>query len=453
MDDHRLDSLPAGSGARRSGGSNKDVIIEGRLNEDDVVWVLTKERGWRLGHIQPTKLQREKIVGRGRGKRGGNTTVVEEREEEEEEEEEEKKEEASIPTTILSIEHVAVHLLTTDPRRKKEKHMLHVRKYDQLRRVHPNLLSNRQTLVSPRYIVTLLAADSHGARTDISEELASDACLSLGDLARSSERRMMLLQINNIIQTIVATLQSFNTDRNVQHSCILALGNLAQADTETIKMFKNAQTKEMIANAMEILPHSSDIVSASCVAFGNIAAAEHVFPGFATTKIKVSVKAVELALKGMKEHDQVALVQTRCAFAIGAICRSSASLQRSATDIMGVDTLLSAMMNHPNDSNVQWRLAFAITNVLSLNPIGRKTFGERSVVLLLANAKKFFNDKRIQLWTCRALYQLIMKNNKNRDVALASDGITIVLEIQKLYASDQEIAMASERVIDLLWEF
>ena len=238
MDDHRLDSLPAGSGARRSGGSNKDVIIEGRLNEDDVVWVLTKERGWRLGHIQPTKLQREKIVG---GKQGGNTTVVEEREEEEEEEE--KKEEASIPTTILSIEHVAVHLLTTDPRRKKEKHMLHVRKYDQLRRVHPNLLSNRQTLVSPRYIVTLLAADSHGARTDISEELASDACLSLGDLARSSERRIMLLQINNIIQTIVATLQSFNTDRNVQHSCILALGNLAQADTETIKMFKKCTDK------------------------------------------------------------------------------------------------------------------------------------------------------------------------------------------------------------------
>ena len=290
---------------------------------------------------------------------------------------------------------------------------------------------------------------------EISEELASDACLSLGDLARSPTHRTSLLQVENIIITIVHTLESFKTDRNVQHSCILALGNLAHADSDTIRQFKNARTKQVIANAMETLPQSSEVVSASCVAMGNIAAAEHVFPGYATSTVKVSVKAVKLALKGMNLHPKNSLVQTRCAFAIGVICRSSASLQRKATDIVGVDTLLSAMTLHPDDSVVQFRIAFAITNVLSLNPIGRKTFGEKSIELLLKNMKNpvFKSDKRLQLWSCRALYQLILGNHKNRDAALAFQGIAIVLETQKLHDGVKDIGAASERVINLLWEF
>ena len=379
-----------------------------------MVWALTKDRGWRLAHIQ----------------KYNNTKTI-------------------------SVEHIAVHLLTTDPAQRTPTGMLHVRKYDQLRRVHPQLLLDRQHIVSYTKVVQVLVDNNNGGR-EISEELASDACLSLGDLARSPTHRSSLLKISNIVMTIVNTLQSFQTDRVVQHSCILALGNLAQADSETIKQFKNAETKNIIAKAMETLPHASDVVSAACVAVGNIAAAEHVFPGYAETKIQVSIKAVQLALKGMKEHVDVDVVQIRCAFAIGAICRSSASLQRSATSIVGVDTMLSAMQLHSENPMVQWRLSFAIANVLSLNPIGRKTFGGRSVGLLLTSMKKFPTEKRLQLWSCRALYQLITGNNNNRDTALSLQGIAIVLETQKLYEhshKDKDVFQASEKVINLLWEF
>jgi len=385
--------------------------FDGRLDEDDVVWALTEDRGWRLGHIQKSNR-----------------------------------------THTISVEHVSVHLLTTDPSLRSSKDLIHVRKYDQVRRVHPNLLHDRRHIVSYTKVVDLLMANNNGIR-DISEDLASDACLSLGDLARSTTHRVDLLQVDNIITTIVNTLESFSTDRNVQHSCILALGNLAHADSNTIRQFKNARTKEMIAKAMETLPQSSEVVSASCVAMGNIAAAEHVFPGYANTRIQVSVKAVQLALLGMKEHVSSSTVQVRCAFAIGAVCRSSASLQRTATDIMGVDTMLSAMSTHSNNPLVQFRLAFAITNTLSLNPIGRKTFGESSVKLLLNAMKTFQNDRRLQLWSCRALYQLIMGNQKNRDAALAAQGISIVLETQKLHEEAKDVKEASERVINLLWEF
>ena len=53
------------------------------------------------------------------------------------------------------------------------------------------------------------------------------------------------------------------------------------------------------------------------------------------------------------------------------------------------------------------------------------------------------------------LYQLIIGNSKNLDVALAEGGITIVLEAQKLYehSKNKEIYHASEKVINLLWEF
>ena len=112
----------AGSGAKRSvTGSNKDVIIQSRLNENDVVWALTKDRGWRLGHIQ----------------RSNNTHTI-------------------------SVEHVAVHLLTTDPGTRTKKDLLHIRKYDQLRRVHPHLLLDRSHIVSYKKVVNLLISNNNG---------------------------------------------------------------------------------------------------------------------------------------------------------------------------------------------------------------------------------------------------------------------------------------------------
>ena len=73
--------------------------------------------------------------------------------------------------------------------------------------------------------------------------------------------------------------------------------------------------------------------------------------------------------------------------------------------------------------------------------------------LLLNAMKTFQNDRRLQLWSCRALYQLIMGNQKNRDAALAAQGISIVLETQKLHEEAKDVKEASERVINLLWEF
>ena len=378
------------------------------LHKDDVVWVLTEARGWRLGHIQHYNVR----------------------------------------------EHVAVHLLTTDTAQRTPQGMLHVREDDQLRRIHPKLLLDRQHIASYTKVVQVLVAHANGAK-EISKELASDACLTLGDLARSTQHRTKLLKVADIVLAIVNTLQSFKTDRLVQHSCTLALGNLAQADADTIKQFKVAETKSSIASAMETLPQSADVVSASCSAIGNIAAAEHVFPGYAETKLKVSIKTVRLALQSMLDHQKTAKVQISCAFAIGAICRTSASLQRIATNIVGVDTILAAMKYHQDNPVAQWRFAFAIANVLSLNPIGRKTFGPKSVLLVLNSMTLYKENKKLQLWSCRALYQLVMGNQKNRDAALGNQGIAVLLETQKRWehAKKKDVYKASEKVINLLWEF
>ena len=198
---------------------------------------------------------------------------------------------------------------------------------------------------------------------------------------------------------------------------------------------------------------SEQIVSSSCVAVGNIAAAEHVFPAYAETKFKVSASILDNAIKGMHFHASSAVVQTRCAFAIGAICRSSATLQRHATRFLGVPTLLSAMTNFKDDSNVQWRAAFAINNVVSLNPGARETFGVKAVGTLLDAMRQFPKDARLQQWCCGAMYSLVRGNSENLNACTSQGGVETVLRAMKLDKTNAALVARADELINVLWEF
>ena len=198
---------------------------------------------------------------------------------------------------------------------------------------------------------------------------------------------------------------------------------------------------------------SEQIISSSCVAVGNIAAAEHVFPAYAETKFKISASILDNAIKGMHLHATSAVVQTRCAFAIGAISRSSATLQRHATRFLGVPTLLSAMTNFRDDSNVQWRVAFAISNILSLNPAARETFGVKAVDAVLDAMRQFPDDARLQQWCCGAMYSLVRGNKENLNACTSKDGVETVLKAMKLDKTNKALVARADELINVLWEF
>ena len=198
---------------------------------------------------------------------------------------------------------------------------------------------------------------------------------------------------------------------------------------------------------------SEQIVSSSCVAVGNIAAAEHVFPAYAETKFKVSTSLLDNAIKGMHFHESSAIVQMRCAFAIGAICRSSATLQRHATRFLGAPTILKAMKNFEKDKSVQWRAAFAINNVVSLNPAARETFGVEGVGAILSAMREFPEDTRLQRWCCESLYNLIRGNNENLKACTSHGGVETVLRALKLDKSDTILVARADDLINALWEF
>jgi hypothetical protein len=198
---------------------------------------------------------------------------------------------------------------------------------------------------------------------------------------------------------------------------------------------------------------SEHTVSSACVAVGNIAAAEHVFPAYAETKFKVSASILDNAIKGMHFHESSAVVQTRCAFAIGAICRSSATLQRHATRFLGAPTLLAAMSNFKDDSSVQWRAAFAITNVVSLNPAAREIFGTKAVGAILSAMRQFPKDTRLQRWCCESLYNLLRGSKENVEACTSQGGVETVLRAMKLDKSDAALVARADDLINVLWEF
>ncbi len=179
------------------------------------------------------------------------------------------------------------------------------------------------------------------------------------------------------------------------------------------------------------------------------------FPGFAGTnnKVQVSTSLIELALSGMREHMTSATVQTRCAFALGAICRASAKLQRSAASPEGVATLLRALKAHPADASVQWRAAFAMVNSVSLNPPARESFGTNGVAAMMRAMRVFPDDQRLQKWCCRALYQLVRGSPDNREAAIADGGVALVLTAMKMDVENTELAAAAEQTVNVLWEF
>ena len=220
-----------------------------------------------------------------------------------------------------------------------------------------------------------------------------------------------------------------------------------------LKNLNDAGAKVAIVAAMERHFSSDKVLSSSCVAIGNIAAAEQVFPAYAETKFKISASILDNIIQGMRHHAISPEVQRRCSFAIGAICRSSASLQRHATRFLGVPTLISAMTDHKADSGVLWRAAFAMNNVLSLNPSAREMFGPRGVSALLSSMNKYPKDARLQQWCCGALYFLIKDSKENLAACTAENGVEIVVRAMKLDESNKALVARADELLNILWEF
>ena len=200
-----------GSDASTAGSTDgQPVVAPKNYLPNDLVWVKTHDRGWRLAKVANT--QTEDV----QNKKAG---------------------------VILMV-----HLLSSnsnsgggggggdgDSGMPSEPHYMAFRVGNQTKSVHPALLADRSSFKAFGLIIPILSSD---AVRNNDASLAEETCLSLGDLARSSLHRAAIHGTVGALAAVVRTLSLFQDSESLQKACILALGNLAHADSATIKELK-----------------------------------------------------------------------------------------------------------------------------------------------------------------------------------------------------------------------
>ncbi len=203
------------SEASTGSGSSTDVTDEATKNyrQNDILWVKTDDRGWRLAKVANAQAEEFQHI----------------------------EEEEVLMVHLLSSNSNSGRSSGSDSGMPSEPHYMAFRVGDQTKKVHPALLADRSSFKSFGLIIPMLASD---ALHNEDASLAEETCLSLGDLARSSLHRATIHSTTGALAAVVKTLGFFQESESLQMACILAIGNLAQADSATIKELKETGERE-----------------------------------------------------------------------------------------------------------------------------------------------------------------------------------------------------------------
>lgn len=202
----------------------RDGLATVTHRKNDIVWVLTNDRGWRLAKVSKSVSDDREYRSARKHQRKDSVLMVH----------------------LLSRDHgIAKSSSYHDDYQvengenvdSKAPSALAFRVEDQIKRVHPALLADRSSFKSFQQIIPILAKHNF-PKLDVS--LAEEVCLSLGDLARSPLHRAAIHGTAGVLSAVVGVLNSFSEIQSLQEACILALGNLAQAESATIKGLKES---------------------------------------------------------------------------------------------------------------------------------------------------------------------------------------------------------------------
>jgi hypothetical protein len=272
------------------------------------------------------------------------------------------------------------------------------------------------------------------------EVIQAEACGALGDLAVSVENKLAL---SSVIMPLLSALDRNYDNETVQESCFMALGALAEEESNQVLIASSGGIEAML-KTMRRDPGKVSMQMYGCAALSSLAMND-------ANKASIgAAHGINTILAAMRNHGGHSELQKVACHALWHLA-SNTTNQVIIASVGGIDSIVSTMKRYPTSAAIQKRgcgalgqLALNVENQFHIASAGR-------VDVILTALERHRGHTGVQLEACRAIKHLASSSPSRRIMSslVVVESVLSAMEENPDRGSVQEVACEALLRIDL----
>lgn len=241
-----------------------------------------------------------------------------------------------------------------------------------------------------------------------------------------TERNQLAFVDAGALDGILAAMDRFIDDVDVQEKAIATLSNLAAAE-DNLELLVDKGAVGQIVKAMNKHSQAESVQIMGCAAVANLASHDSPFK-----KQIMELGGGGAVVIAMVMHPGDFCLQEKALRALRNLCANSEENKVELANIGGIDAAISAMQVHRDEAGVQEEGAWTLSN-LAENDDSKAAIGDCGGIDVIIRAMWVHSDNvGVQEWCIRALFTLTL-DLSNGDIVLEVGGISAVVNAMQAH--------------------